>query len=252
MPSTWMIEFGGIDPVHVRTTGIHHFLSAWFDETEAEHRSVKPYSIGNRQDSRRGVRLEVRCLDDRHGALVETVPVGHQVQFGSTFAHTAEVVHAPQLLAETTWEELAVYRGTTQWWLTLRTPTVVRRHTVDQPWPAPHAVLRGLHDKWNAWGPARGPFDDRLAGHVAVTGVELRTELTEAGRLRLHGAVGIVEWAWVAPEPGSDSPKRFGAAEVDSLLALAQFAGVGAYTQYGLGSVDVSRRRVSPSTRRRV
>ncbi|QLQ16297.1 MAG: CRISPR system precrRNA processing endoribonuclease RAMP protein Cas6 [Micropruina sp.] len=243
MPSIWEIEFAGIDPNHVRSSGIHHFLSAWFCETDPEHRSLKGYSIGNRVNHEHGVRIEIRCVDDRLADLVAAIPSGQPVQFGTTFARTALVLVPPRCVAGSSWENLSRYRGTTQWRLSFRTPTVVRHHQIDQPWPAPHPVLRGLQAKWDAWGPTIVPaFDNGTAAQVTVTGADLRTEQTRQAPIPLWGATGAVEWTWARPRPRRSDAGN-GVEVVERLLGLAQFSGIGSYTQHGLGLVEISGRR---------
>lgn len=240
MPSGWEIDFVGIRPSHVRASGIHRFLSNWFGEGPEEHLSAKNYSIWHRADHADGVTVEVRCVDDRLADRLAAIPQGLPVQFGVRHPQVARVSSPPRCSRRRTWEELSEYRGTTQWRLHFRTPTVLRHGQIDQPWPAPHPVLRGLQRTWSAAGPTLPTsFDDTVATSLAVTGADIRTEHTALAPQPLHGATGMVEWTWAAPETAER------AAVVERLLGLAEFTGIGSYTQHGLGSVAVAGRRVA-------
>lgn len=243
MPSVWEIQFCDVDPSHVRSSGIHRFLSAWFRETQSEHSGLKGYSVGPRRDDRSAVAIEVRCVDDRLADLVASIPAGQQVQFGTTHPRLAAVRVPPRCMATMSWAELATYRGTSQWRLELQSPVVVSYGHVDQPWPAPAPILRGLDAKWSKWGPqVDSTYDERLAGLIAVTGADLRTVECHLAPTPVWGATGAVEWTWLGVQTTRHADLSHGATIIERLLALSRFTGIGGYTQHGLGSVAISGR----------
>lgn len=244
MPSVWEIEIRGIDPHHVRATGIHRFFSAWFGESPDEHAAIKGYSIASRTDDSDGVILRLGCADDGLIGALAALPGGQPVQFGTTHPRVGMVAAPPTCLVEEAWSILASYQGTTQWRIEFVTPVLLRSQAIDLPWPDPFALLRGLDAKWRRFGPAVAPaFDDDLARHVAVTGADLRTvESTRAPRPVL-AAAGRVEWTWLDRR----DPQRAGAAVVERLVRLAQYTGMGSYPQFGSGAVRVHGRRVDPA-----
>lgn len=242
MPSSWVIEFAGVSGRDVRASGLHRFLSAWFGEDADDHAQPKGYSLGERADRGTAVAVVVNCVSDRLGALLAELPPGQTVQFGHSFPKTARVSRC-DLVAEATWADLSHYLGTTVWQLEFLSPVSVRRHGVDQPWPAPEPLLAGVAAKWDRWAPSRAEWSEADARALLVTGVQLSMAQSQDAPVPTWGAVGRVEWTWDfedrrAPAAG---PER-----VERLLRLAEFTGLGAYPQHGLGRVRVGGRRPEP------
>lgn len=240
MPSSWLIEFEGVSGRDVRASGLHRFLSAWFGEDPEQHSDRKGYSLGERRDREGAVSVVVRCVSDRLGALLAELPPGQEVQFGHTFAKQAHV-RGCSLLTEVSWEDLTEYLGTAVWQIEFLSPVSLRRHGVDQPWPAAGPLLAGVAAKWTAFGPAPMHWSEEDARAILVTGVELTMEQSRDAPVPTWGAVGRVEWTWDSRDRRApiDGPVR-----VERLLRLAEFTGLGAYPQHGLGRVRVSGRAV--------
>lgn len=245
MPSSWLIEFEGVSGRDVRTSGLHRFLSAWFGEDPEQHTDRKGYSLGERGDRDGAVAVVVRCVSDRLGALLSELPRGQAVTFGHTFPKQARVRDCVQV-AEATWDDLAVPLGTAVWQIEFLSPVSLRRHGVDQPWPAPAPLLAGVAEKWAAYAPIPLPWADEDAHAILVTGVELTMEQSQDAPVPTWGAVGRVEWTWDLADRRAPAD---GPARVERLLRLAEFTGLGAYPQHGLGRVRVSGRRPEPRQR---
>lgn len=248
MPTVFALEFDGVPLGRVRPTGMHAFLSAWFDENRPIHTDAKGYSLGPITSMPFGVGVEVACASDELAQSLAALPPGHRVRFGDEERGVwARVRSYPAAVRGATWRELTEPTGANQWRLELLTETALRRDGVDQPWPAPAPLLAGLARKWlqcSGEPPACTP-EDLLP--VLVTGVELTSQLNRDGRTPVWGAVGMLEWTWNSRDR-SAHPE--GAAVVDSLLRLAEFTGLGSYPQFGLGQVRVRAARIAPGLQR--
>lgn len=253
MPSLWTIDIIGVSSRHVRNSGIHRFLSAWFAESDDEHANPKCYSLRERVDGRDGVRIVVGIIDDRLASLIAELPAGHGIQFGERPGRFGTVARAPWCTQTTTWADLLADQRSNQWRIWLRTPMTFRRNGLDQPWPAPFQILDSLRSRWLLGSGTPLIEKDavaQLARGVAVTGAELSTEDCSWPPEQVFGATGVVEWTWSGGRPAEEAG-HCGAATVEQLLRLAEFSGVGAYPQHGLGSVDVEARRTDPRHPRR-
>lgn len=244
MPSTWHIDVLGVDPRYVRASGIHAFLSSWFGEGDREHNDLKGYSLGRPVPFSNGIRLVVSCTDDALAQLLADLPAGQPVRFGTTHPRVGRVASPPRCQAKEPWAELLAPRPATAWRLEFLTPVTLRRtvggpgraarrERINQPWPAPDAILSGLRNRWHSsGGPALpGEITEHSSRLVAVTGVELRTARADQAPEPTIGALGMVEWTWCG-RGAADEPAR---ATVDSLVRFSAFSGCGAYPQFGLG-----------------
>ncbi len=239
MPSSWLIEFSGVRGADVRASGLHRFLSAWFDEDPVSHADRKGYSLGGWREDQGSVVTVVNLVSDLLQERLSELPNGAEVRFGHSFPKIARVERC-ELVKEASWEQLGVYSGTTQWQIEFLSPVSVRRHGIDQPWPAPGPLLSGLAAKWTKWAPTATEWSDTDDRSVLVTGVELSMKQSRHTPTPTWGAVGRVEWTWDAVDRRSpvDGPER-----IERLLRLAEFSGMGAYPQHGMGRVQVSGRR---------
>lgn len=253
MPSLWTIDITGIPPRRVRNSGIHRFLSAWFAESDDEHADPKCYSLRERVDHRDGVRLVLGLIADRLASLVARIPAGLRIPFGANPAHFGTIAQPPRCTQSATWSDLREDLRSNQWRIWLRSATTFRRSGLDQPWPAPFQILNSLRSRW-LLGSNQPLIEEgaigSLARGIAVTGAEISTEECDWPPETVYGATGVVEWTWVGGPAAPDAGHR-GARTVEQLLRLAEFSGIGAYPQHGLGAVDVEARRVNPRHPRR-
>lgn len=253
MPSLWTIDIVGIPWQRVRNSGIHRFLSAWFVESDDEHANPKGYSLRERVDHSDGVRLTLGLIDDRLAALIAELSPGHRIQFGTNPGHYGTIAGSPRCERTVGWQQLSSDQRSNQWRIWLRSPLTFRRNGLDQPWPAPFQMLDSLRARW-LLGCGEPLVDkgaiDQLARGIAVTGAEVSTQESRWAPEPVFGATGVVEWSWVGGAASPDAGHR-GAATIERLLMLAEFSGIGAYPQHGLGAVDVEARRINPRRPRR-
>jgi CRISPR/Cas system endoribonuclease Cas6 (RAMP superfamily) len=151
----------------------------------------------------------------------------------------------PRVVNQLSWAELSQPLGSNQWQVALLTPTAIRRDGIDQPWPAPIPLLEGLARKWAECSSSALPLTADDLRPVLVTGIELSTQPTTDTPAKdpVWGAVGMIEWTW----NGRDrSAPPHGAHKIERLLRLAEFTGLGAYPQFGLGRVQVTCRAAHP------
>jgi CRISPR-associated endoribonuclease Cas6 len=123
--------------------------------------------------------------------------------------------------------------------LTMTTPTYFTVDGRDLPLPDPLLVMRGLLARWNNYAPRPlriGPGDARAlldAVHLAGTwGASTDVELGHG--LRQTGFVGQAELGLLS------AASDYVATMFTALARFAGYAGVGARTTYGFGSVDVA------------
>lgn len=238
MPSTWEIAFDVPNPRRVQPTGVHAFLARVLDEAAEAHLRRKPYCL-TRVSIRYGIAVVgISFIDDGCALAFSEVHAGEEVRFGRTSDGVGTVAAPPRLVGEMTWLELAEIGPMSGWEIELRSPMCFRRGDVSQPWPAADRVLNSLADSWTLGTGEPLPFEFPEVSALAITDVRLDTVRTVLTPAPTAGAVGHVEWRWI---PNAKyAPGAEGAAAVSALLGLAEFAGVGAYTQFGLGQVRVS------------
>lgn len=164
--------------------------------------------------------------------LIAGIQVGVQLRLGSNVFVVAE---PPQLVDQ--WDAVALPQVPTagsRWVITFRTPTLFSRNRAYSLWPAPHTMLGSLTRSWtNTYG---SPWEleempvARLAS-IQVTDVELWSVDVDFGYDQAKAIQG-----WVELTAGSDLDVNRRALH---LLRWAEFAGMGARTTHGCGSVSV-------------
>lgn len=222
MPSRWEISLAGFGQPRIPLEAPHAVVSRWLD---MEHRApVKPYALSPpaAQDGR--LLLEVRLLDDGLAErLQDQAPVGLQVRLG---AHHFNICEPPALREHASWQALAASGGR-GWDVEFRSLTTFRTGNRTSPLPAPHSVLTGLRSRWAALCP---PDMTRLpeTGGLWVTDLDGRSEAIQLRDTVVSGFLGRVRYE----SEGDNS--------VGALLAFAGYAGIGAHTAFGLGTVKVN------------
>jgi len=239
MPSTWEIAFSLAQPQYVHPSGVHAFLARVFNEgTEHKVNQPKPYSLVQIRTVPDHAIVTLSFIDDRLAMdLEETVAPGMSAVFGRQSAGSGEVAEVPRLITHSSWDGLIRIDTPDAWALELQTPTCFRRGNASTPWPSPEHILESLARSWRQGSRSELPFALPAVSSILVRWVELHSQVVKASPKPMKGSTGRLEWEW-APHP-KYAPDREGAAAVTSLLALAEFAGVGAYTQFGLGRVLV-------------
>jgi len=212
MPSLWRCRWP--EPAGPDRQAVHRTLSRWLDGDH--HAQRKPWSwVVQTPD------LLIGLLDDQ---LAERLRSG---------ADTASMPVAQ--VAAASWAELRSGRVRDSWQLEFVSPVTFRRGNRFLPWPSPSAVFGSLRAAWRHFGTPEGgdlELDLRLDPLVvtAVCGAS-RTErvpVHQRDSVLVGGFVGTVRYAI---DGAAD------AHTVDTLVRLAPFSGVGAYTTRGFGGV---------------
>jgi CRISPR-associated endoribonuclease Cas6 len=195
-------------------------LSGWLDSDH--HAPRKPWSWVRAESE-----LLIGLLDDR---------------LGERLLRGANAIRMPlEQVAATSWAALRAARGTRDGWcMQFISPVTFRRGNRFVPWPAPSAVFGSLRATWRhfaAFEVGDLELDLRLDPLVvtAVRGASHteRVEVHGQDSVLVGGFLGTVRYAIDGPVNGQT---------VDSLVRLAPFSGVGAYTTRGFGGVRRSER----------
>lgn len=235
MPTRWWLPVVGVDPRKVKPEYLHAAVSRWFDRTLDEHRaSSKPYSLSPLADGPGGgVGFQVGSL---HQEVDRTIlaATGTELRLGSQEG----LVGDPELLREATWQELLATPPARQLVVELQSPTTFRSGDRASPIPNMGTILSGLLAQWLAWSDADWPFDDRVRKAAWISDCELRSQVVKlpnpgnrARPLTISGATGRVV---------ARSSSATGAMQATPLLELANYSGIGSYTEWGLGVVAVA------------
>lgn len=232
MPSRWEVPLAGAEPGTVRWEHVHAAISSWFDDDdEQHHHKVKPYALSPPRDSPRGPLVEIGLLrDDLVPRLLSRAGRGSRLRLGrAVLTATAE----PRQVAATTWAELGSGHLDRAWSLRFVTPLTFRRGNRFSALPAPSPILGSLRRSWTTFAPPDQPLSLDLAGDpVWVTDLDGRNEVVKVNGRTVSGFVGRLRLESDAPEPVTRA--------VNTLMRLAPFAGVGAYTTrcFGVTRLD--------------
>lgn len=197
---------------------MHRTLSRWLDGDH--HAQRKPWSWASAAPSP-GRELLVGLLDD---GLAERL------------RSSADAASMPvQQVAAAPWAELRSGRMRDSWQLEFVSPVTFRRGNHFLPWPSPSAVFGSLRAVWRHFGaPEVGDLElDLRLDPMVVTAFcgASRTErvpVHQQDSVLVGGFVGTVRYTI----DGAADPRT-----VDTLVRLAPFSGVGAYTTRGFGGV---------------
>lgn len=216
MPSLWCCSW----PRSAKPDrhAIHRALSHWLDTTH--HAQRKPWSwVAHGPD------LLIGLLDDQ---LADQLVAGA----GAAGMPVRQVAMA-------SWSQI---RGGAQprndWCLEFVSPVTFRRGNRFLPWPSPSAVFGSLRAAWRHFGASEVgdlQLDLRLDPLVvtAVRGASRteRVSVHDQDSVLVGGFLGTVRYAL----DGAADPQV-----IDTLVRLASFSGVGAYTTRGFGGVGTS------------
>ncbi|HEU0087525.1 MAG TPA: CRISPR-associated endoribonuclease Cas6 [Pseudonocardiaceae bacterium] len=191
-------------------------LSRWLDSTH--HAQRKPWSWVAQTPGRE---LLIGLLDDR---LAELLCSGA----GATGAAVRQVAAA-------SWSELRNGQSRDAWCLEFISPVTFRRGNRFLPWPSPSAVFGSLRSSWRSFGaPVVGDLELDLQFDPLVVTALCGASRTE--RVTVHKQESVLVGGFV----GTVRYTLDGAADpqvIDTLVRLAPFSGVGAYTTRGFGGV---------------
>ena len=264
MPSIWDVLLAGPADAAIPLTAPHAVISGWLDdpapghpargprtgpagESRSEHGGqVKGWACGpprtiTGDQAGTCVVLQVRLLDDGlTGRLRDAVIPGAVVRLGGGHYR----MRGPaRLAARAAWPELRHWPGSRAWQVRFLSPACARRRNRTSPLLAPDALARGLAERWRALNPATAPeLTWRGTGPVWVSDLDGHSQVQVLSRRAHHnngpprqeeiisGFTGRVRYVC---DDGTDTE----AACFAALLAFARFAGAGAHTAYGFGTV---------------
>jgi len=232
MPSRWRWTLR--DQTQPQRRVLHATLSRWLDTDH--HAKAKPWSWSMRPTSDGHV-IDIGLVDD---ALAEPLMTGfeHYRRHGRGQASAASLAQ----IEAVTWERLARGAAARAWTVRFASPVTFRRGDRFLPWPAPSSVFGSLRATWRQFAaPVVGDVQlDLTLDPIVVTAVDgasvvekvvLRDPPPGSGdpvAVTVGGFLGRVHYAVDGPVDPTT---------VDSLVRLAPFAGVGAYTTRGFGGV---------------
>jgi len=253
MPTISRLIVSGVDYRLVKPQQLHAVACMLLDD-EGTHRDArKEWAIGpiRGDDAGRVVVMTLRALTDvvsyrlRHRAAQ-----GTRLVFGE---QEGTIVDGPELLTEATWDELSepVSPPPPAWRIEFMSPTALSSHRRLTPLITPSSLLGSLSRRWESlWG--RGgdgvnPWLPRLGehelDHIWVTDVAGRTVTTAVPHTTGRAVADKVLPGFVGDMVlQCDDPMV--AQAVDCYLRFARFAGVGALTTHGFGTVDVHAARL--------
>ncbi|MDR1441041.1 MAG: CRISPR system precrRNA processing endoribonuclease RAMP protein Cas6 [Bifidobacteriaceae bacterium] len=281
MPSVYAVPVTGVDFNRVGRPQVHHELSRLLGHGSEDWslRSSPEHQVGS-GNLEVGVLTEKLA-----GRLPRALAVGTELHFvGAKLAQTAVVTGPPVQVCRTDWADLAVPfaggRPVRSWDVTFQTPACTHPGVHYFPLLDGASVFQSLLAAWRRavlkdWAPrgsesldpanrymaavcsqygaalASLPKGLALAGKqwdrdtrldLHVSAIRGHTEIYRIGQnsnrpaIELHGFVGSLRLVSVDDEL---------AALADCLLRFGEFAGVGAKTSYGFGSMAVSPWRPS-------
>lgn len=240
MPSLWRWRLGG--DVTPDRRDVHRLLSRWLDTDH--HAARKPWSWTTlRLNSGERV-IEIGLVDD---TLVEALVGNADTWRRSRRARADLPMPEPlQQISAANWSQLRASTSTCEWTVEFASPVTFRRGNQFLPWPAPSAVFGSLRAAWRTFAaPHIGDITlDLSLDPIIVTALDgasqtervvlherpNATGARDAVEVTVGGFVGRLRYA--AHDPTN-------AAAANSLIKLAPFAGVGAYTTRGFGAVRI-------------
>jgi len=245
VPSRWWVPLPGVKPEYVKLHHLHAAISAWFDRTGAEHRSVtKPYALSPLSGEPGRIGIEVATLtEEATRRLHEVTKQGRRIRLGNQIRH----LDGARLLDSASWEELSGRTRDTTWRLEFATPTTFRAGDRSSPLPHPVTILRTLGRAWDAWSPQPRARPEPQWTPLWVSDLDLQShvlEITTQARTTAEKLTVTVSGCTGSLTLRCDEPTV--AAAAGPLLGLAAYSGVGSMTRKGLGVTRVTTSCDSP------
>jgi CRISPR-associated endoribonuclease Cas6 len=220
---------------------VHATLARWLDDDH--HADRKPWSWVARRNGIDDM-IEIGLLDDN---LADRLVAGADAYLRSPSQRRIPVAGSIHQVAVRTWTQLASLPGRPPWTMDFVSPVAFRRANRFLPWPAPSSVFGSLRTSWRTFGASHvGDLTvDLRADPLVVTAVEgcsrcdrvVLRHGDQPGRspiqVDVSGFVGRVRYT---------VDGEIDCSAVSALVALAPFAGVGAYTTRGFGAVRLVAR----------
>ncbi len=254
MPSRSLITLEVPDPAAVRPYWLHSAFSALMGCSPKGDFTVSPlFDMGNGLCG-----VEVRLLNDRRcpqleKALHDGLAAAHggtkRLRFGRQRVGVLSGAEGlATRVAHASWNDLrASVDGTDALGLRFLSPFFVRTDNVTHPLPVAGSVVGSIYRKLKAWSMAGDtPLDPRRLRVTAFDGATVALDPADfLGRQRAGraspwwGFHGSVTYDLAEPD-------RAGMRELLFLGRVAEWAGVGALTTYGLGIVEMFDQSLEP------
>jgi len=239
MPSLWEFTIDGAGPMDRRA--LHRTLSRWLDDDH--HAAHKPWSWSASVGPEPTVVRVGVLVDPLAKRLIDGVDAARRATRSSLVRPTGPA----RPVGAASWAELCSGAVRREWMVDFVSPVTFRRGNRFLPWPAPSAVLGSLRSAWHTFGAAEAgalavdlKLDPVVVAAISGASTTERVVLHERPQpdgaraevaVTVGGFTGQVSYA----VDGDIDP-----AAVSTLVRLAPFAGIGAYTTRGFGGVRVS------------
>ena len=227
MPLVVELELSGPSKVRVPMKAPHAAIAARIDT--AHHAAVKLFTIAPPHDICGGVALRVGMLRDALAEdLAQSLERDPTVRLGAhRFTYTGLRV-AEQM----SWDEMQSVTDEKRWNVEFRTPTTFRHRGRTSPWPDPTAIARSLVARWAGVHPDSSlRLDPHLGRSVWVSDISGRSVVVAGPNSTVSGFLGRISYVG---DPADGSAALF-----ELLLRFAKFAGIGSFTTFGFGQIDV-------------
>jgi CRISPR-associated endoribonuclease Cas6 len=243
MPTRWEITLPGVQAANVRLEHLHALVSSWLDEPDGHHATAKPYSVAPPRAVGGTTVIEIGLLVDALAdRLAACAAVGARVRLGSTFSCVAST----RRVAALDWQPAGEGTDARAWVLRFVSPTTFRRRNAFTPTPSLQAILGSLRRTWRMFRPAdvADVILDLTPEPVWLTDIHVDSQVLRVDNRIVSGFVGWLRFV-CDPDDGEVADA------VDRLVALAPYAGVGAYTTRGFGVTRCEPTRPQPGHNRR-
>jgi CRISPR-associated endoribonuclease Cas6 len=216
---------------------LYHWLDAakpqlaTFVHDQAE---PKPFTVSPLlADGDGGYRFRMTLLEDEYGPYVSQ---GMSKERSVRVGDKVLAIDGEARVEQRTYQAIAEQAGTRPVArLRFESPTAFKTREMHYPLPDPPLVFASYHARWNAFAPPEYRIDEAwrewLAYHVAVSRLEIHTEVLRFGQYEHIGFVGQVEYT-VVDRQGDPLAQR---GPFNALADYATFCGTGHKTTQGLG-----------------
>ncbi len=229
-------EAGG-NPERALNALLYHWLDAADPKLAAfvhDQAEPKPFTVSPLiADDDGRYRFRMTLLEDEYGPYVSR---GMQKERSVRVGNNVLAIDGEAQVEHRTYAELAEQAETRSTAiLQFESPTTFKTREMQYPLPDPILVFASYHSRWSAFAPPEYHIDEAwrewLAYHVAVSRVDVQTEVLSFGKYRHIGFMGKVEYS-VLERPGASAALR---RPFNVLADYAFFCGTGHKTTQGMG-----------------
>ena len=250
MPKIFRLIISEVDFRLVKLQQLHAAACILLDDNDTHHETRKEWAIGplRGDEQKRLAVMTIRTLSNKAEAhLVSRARQGAHIILGN---QEGIVVQPAEKLEETTWETLATPQAQPprSWVIDCLSPTALSSHRKYTPLLDPSSIIGSLSRRWESLHGRVGDSEFGLPrlteeelSHVWVSAIAGRTvteviphfSATATDEKVFPGFVGRLMLK-------CDHP--IVAAAVDCYLRFARYAGIGALTTHGMGTIQLISR----------